>query len=68
MFRGGLTADLQRLIPVDSANDLFQMTLPDRPQDEFYSIRPYQHKDEDAIYSICQQSVENTMNLSGCLA
>merc|ERR1719431_2424292 len=31
VFRGGLTADLQRLMPVDSGNDLFLYQYPDTP-------------------------------------
>lgn len=56
MFRGGLTADLQRLIPVDSGNDLFLYKLPEVPSTSFPSIRPYVHSDEPLVYSICHQT------------
>lgn len=56
MFRGGLTADLQRLIPVDSGNDLFLYKLPEVPSTSFPCIRPYVHADEPRVYSICHRT------------
>lgn len=41
VFRGGLTSDLQRLIPVDSGNDLFVYKAPDVPTTCIYAVRPY---------------------------
>jgi len=41
VFRGGLTADLQRLMPVDSGNDLFMYQYPDHPTNIVYKIRPF---------------------------
>jgi protein O-GlcNAcase/histone acetyltransferase len=41
VFRGGLTADLQRLMPVDSGNDLFLYQFPDQPTNNIYNIRPF---------------------------
>lgn len=55
IFRGGLTSDLQRLIPVDSGNDLFIYKLPDIPTPNYYLIRPYSNADEDEIYRVCQK-------------
>ncbi len=56
VFRGGLIADLQRLIPIDSGNDLFLYKLPDVPTNTFQSIRPYDHLDEQKVYTICHAS------------
>ncbi|KAG4073125.1 hypothetical protein HA402_002514 [Bradysia odoriphaga] len=56
VFRGGLIADLQRLIPVDSGNDLFLYKLPDVPTNSFHAIRPYNHIDEPKVYTICHAS------------
>lgn len=56
VFRGGLTADLQRLIPVDSGNDLFMYKLPDVPSTSFPTIRPYVADDEPQVYAICQRT------------
>lgn len=56
VFRGGLTADLQRLIPVDSGNDLFLYKLPDVPSTSFPVIRPYTHTDEKEVFAICHKT------------
>lgn len=56
VFRGGLSADLQRLIPIDSGNDLFVYKLPDSPTTTFFSIRPYTHLDEQEVYAICHKT------------
>ncbi|CAK9801068.1 Protein O-GlcNAcase [Anthophora quadrimaculata] len=55
VFRGGLTADLQRLIPVDSGNDLFVYKAPEVPSSKIYTIRPYLVTDEDSIYAVCNK-------------
>ena len=64
MFRGGLTADLQRLMPVDSGNDLFMYMFPDHPTSLIYKIRQYRPADEDAVYRICLQTWEDGMDAS----
>lgn len=56
VFRGGLSADLQRLIPIDSGNDLFIYKLPDAPTANFFTIRPYSHMDESEVYCICHKT------------
>ncbi|XP_060528600.1 protein O-GlcNAcase isoform X2 [Cylas formicarius] len=56
VFRGGLTADLQRLIPVDSGNDLFVYKVPDVPTNRVYTIRPYLPTDEKQVYSVCTRT------------
>nr|XP_012148133.1 PREDICTED: protein O-GlcNAcase isoform X4 [Megachile rotundata] len=55
VFRGGLTADLQRLIPVDSGNDLFVYKAPEVPTSKIYTIRPYLTSDEHAVYTVCNK-------------
>ncbi|XP_043473456.1 protein O-GlcNAcase isoform X1 [Leptopilina heterotoma] len=62
VFRGGLTADLQRLIPVDSGNDLFVYKAPEVPTSEIYTIRPYLSSDEDAVYAVCNRITGCTMS------
>lgn len=52
VFRGGLTADLQRLMPVDSGNDLFIYQYPDLPTNVIYTVRSYTPEDEEACYRI----------------
>lgn len=56
IFRGGLVVDIQRLIPVDSGNDLFVYKLPETPVLGLFSIRPYNGMDEKDIYRICHQT------------
>lgn len=64
VFRGGLTADLQRLIPVDSGNDLFLYKLPDVPSTSFPAIRPYRPADEPHVYSICHRTCRDGSDCS----
>ncbi|XP_050304406.1 protein O-GlcNAcase isoform X2 [Anthonomus grandis grandis] len=59
VFRGGLTADLQRLIPVDSGNDLFVYKVPDVPTSRVYTIRPYTPADEDSVYNVCTRTCKD---------
>ena len=56
VFRGGLAADLQRLMPVDSGNDLFLYPYPDTPTAHIYTIRPYQPEDAAACYAVTLQT------------
>ncbi|XP_042870667.1 protein O-GlcNAcase-like isoform X2 [Penaeus japonicus] len=52
VFRGGLTAELQRLIPVDASNDLFVYKTPEVPLNHAYVIRPYLPEDRDKLYRL----------------
>jgi protein O-GlcNAcase / histone acetyltransferase len=56
VFRGGLIADLQRLIPVDSGNDLFLYKLPETPTLNLFTIRPYLYTDETDVYNVCHKT------------
>lgn len=56
IFRGGLVVDIQRLIPIDSGNDLFIYKLPETPVLQLFSIRPYIHTDESSVYKICHET------------
>ncbi|GLG94788.1 Uncharacterized protein GBIM_01914 [Gryllus bimaculatus] len=62
VFRGGLTADLQRLIPVDSGNDLFIYKPPDVPSSKIYTIRPYLPSDETQVYEVCRKTCLDGMD------
>uniref|UniRef100_A0A1B0C007 Uncharacterized protein n=1 Tax=Glossina palpalis gambiensis TaxID=67801 RepID=A0A1B0C007_9MUSC len=57
VFRGGLIADLQRLMPVDSGNDLFLYKLPELPTTEYHVMRPYTHLDENCVNDVCTQQL-----------
>nr|CAD7196935.1 unnamed protein product [Timema douglasi] len=67
VFRGGLTADLQRLIPVDSGNDLFVYKPPDVPS-SFYTIRPYLPMDESNVYDVCRHTCMDGMDGTECFS
>jgi protein O-GlcNAcase/histone acetyltransferase len=56
IFRGGLVVDIQRLVPVDSGNDLFVYKLPETPVLSLFNIRPYINSDENEVYKICHQT------------
>ncbi|XP_075214643.1 O-GlcNAcase isoform X2 [Lycorma delicatula] len=56
VFRGGLTADLQRLIPVDSGSDLFVYKAPDVPTSKIYTVRPFLLEDEPALSMVCRNT------------
>lgn len=59
MFRGGLTGELQRLLPLECATDLF--TYSARPvagdvMTQVFTIRPYNSSDEMAVYRVCNEA------------
>jgi len=64
VFRGGLTADLQRLMPIDSANDLFLYQYPDTPTTQLYNIRPFRDEDLDACNTVALQTWDDGMDAS----
>ena len=64
VFRGGLIADLQRLIPIDSGNDLFVYKLPETPTLNLYSIRPYSTMDEPEVFQLCHKTCRDGSDCS----
>ena len=56
---------LQRLIPVDSGNDLFMYKAPDVPTHKVYTIRPYLSMDQIQVYSVCNKTCKD--GLEDCL-
>lgn len=64
VFRGGLTADLQRLMPVDSGNDLFLYQYPDTPTSQVYNIRPFRVEDTEACHSVALHTWDDGMDAS----
>ncbi|KAK9501522.1 hypothetical protein O3M35_012229 [Rhynocoris fuscipes] len=52
VFRGGLTADLQRLIPVDGGSDLFVYKVPQTVSNTIYTIREYSSADEHDVLAL----------------
>lgn len=59
-----MIADLQRLIPVDSGNDLFIYKLPETPTLNFYLIRPYSNQDEADVFRICHKTCRDGSDCS----
>ncbi len=58
---GGLVSDLQRLLPLDSGHDLYQYKFPDVPAPLLFYVRPFQPKDEDAVYALAADAYEETI-------
>lgn len=59
VFRGGLVADLQRLIPLDVGNDLFLYKLPETSAVNLYTMRPYVYTDEAALLDVCNRTMND---------
>ncbi|KAK8385333.1 hypothetical protein O3P69_012275 [Scylla paramamosain] len=59
IFRGGLTAELQRLIPVDASNDLFVYKAPEVPARHCYVIRPYVPADRPKLFSLILHTADD---------
>lgn len=53
VFRGGLIADLQRLMPIDSGNDLFLYKQPELPLCDMFLLRQYTLIDEADVNKVC---------------
>ncbi|XP_005109147.1 protein O-GlcNAcase [Aplysia californica] len=62
VFRGGLQSELQRLLPIDSAHDLFYIKPPDYIVTKSFSLRPYKPEDEDALYLVCLKTCDDGMD------
>lgn len=62
VFRGGLQAELQRLLPIDSAHDLFYIKPPDYIVTRPYNLRTYRLADEDALYNICLKTCDDGLD------
>nr|XP_054766561.1 protein O-GlcNAcase-like isoform X1 [Lytechinus pictus] len=49
MFRGGLTGEFHRMLPLDSAADLLVRQQPRQVCSRVFTIRPFLPKDEEAV-------------------
>ncbi|XP_072026542.1 protein O-GlcNAcase-like isoform X2 [Amphiura filiformis] len=58
VFRGGLTGEFQRVLPLESASDLF-CKQPHRILSVVYTIRPYLPKDEESVYKVCLKTCDD---------
>ncbi|GFQ66490.1 protein O-GlcNAcase [Trichonephila clavata] len=61
-FLGGLTAELQHLLPLESVNDLFLYKPPETPNNKIYTIRPYLPADETQVYNVCRRTCDDGMD------
>ncbi|GFU50210.1 protein O-GlcNAcase [Trichonephila clavipes] len=62
VFLGGLTAELQHLLPLESGNDLFLYKPPETPNNKIYTIRPYLPADESQVYNVCRRTCDDGMD------
>uniref|UniRef100_H2Z2S4 protein O-GlcNAcase n=1 Tax=Ciona savignyi TaxID=51511 RepID=H2Z2S4_CIOSA len=56
VFRGGLSGEFQRLLPISSSYDLFCQALPHTPQTSTYIVRPYLPSDESSVFDVCSST------------
>ncbi|XP_068625569.1 protein O-GlcNAcase isoform X2 [Battus philenor] len=62
VFRGGLTADLRRLLPVECSGDVLRPQTT--PNGLPLTVRPYTPADEDAITVICHKTCRDGSDCS----
>ncbi|CAE1294602.1 NCOAT [Acanthosepion pharaonis] len=62
VFRGGLQAEFQHMLPIDGAHDLFLLKPPEPPVNKYYNIRPYVALDEAAVYEVCRRTCDDGMD------
>ncbi|XP_042909994.1 protein O-GlcNAcase isoform X1 [Parasteatoda tepidariorum] len=61
-FLGGLTSELQHLLPLESVNDLFLYKSPETPNNRIYTIRPYLLTDESQVYDVCRKTCDDGLD------
>ncbi|XP_076843402.1 protein O-GlcNAcase [Brachyhypopomus gauderio] len=55
VFKGGLSGEVQMLLPVGTSTELFNHPPPLFPTSRLYNIRPFQHKDKVELYRMVRQ-------------
>ncbi|KAL0969940.1 hypothetical protein UPYG_G00234850 [Umbra pygmaea] len=55
VFKGGVSGEVQMLLPIGSNSELFSHPPPLFPTSRLYNIRPYQNKDKVELYRIVHQ-------------
>ncbi|XP_051570333.1 protein O-GlcNAcase-like isoform X2 [Myxocyprinus asiaticus] len=55
VFKGGLSGEVQMLLPVGNSSELFSHPPPLFPTSRLYNIRPFQQKDKVELYQILHQ-------------
>jgi len=61
VFRGGLSGEIQRLLPVHSSFDLFCHVVPIEPQVNTYVVRPFVPDDESLLTEVCYSSLNDDL-------
>jgi len=60
VFRGGLVAEFQRMLPIEAARDLFVYGIPDLSIAlQTFMVRPYLPPDESSVYEICRKTCDD---------
>ncbi|KAK5848543.1 hypothetical protein PBY51_006148 [Eleginops maclovinus] len=54
-FKGGVSGEVQMLLPIGSSNELFTHPPPLFPTSRLYNIRPYHTKDKLELYRMVRQ-------------
>ncbi|KAL8621289.1 hypothetical protein ACOMHN_008114 [Nucella lapillus] len=67
VFRGGLQAELQRLLPIHMAHDMFLIKTPDWVIQKLYTFRPYRQEDETTVYDLCLKTCDEGVDGSDIL-
>ncbi|XP_053485412.1 protein O-GlcNAcase [Ictalurus furcatus] len=60
VFKGGLSGEVQMLLPVGTSSELFSHPPPLFPTSRLYNIRPFQHKDKVELYHMVRQLYQKT--------
>uniref|UniRef100_A0A8C1BQM0 protein O-GlcNAcase n=1 Tax=Cyprinus carpio carpio TaxID=630221 RepID=A0A8C1BQM0_CYPCA len=55
VFKGGLSGEVQMLLPVGTSSELFSHPPPLFPTSRLYNIRPFQQKDKVELYRMVRQ-------------
>ncbi|XP_047242773.1 protein O-GlcNAcase [Girardinichthys multiradiatus] len=55
VFKGGVSGEVQMLLPIGSSNELFTHPPPLFPTSRLYNIRPYHSKDKVELYRMVRQ-------------
>ncbi|KAK1796856.1 hypothetical protein P4O66_000946 [Electrophorus voltai] len=69
VFKGGLSGEVQMLLPVGTSTELFCHPPPLFPTSRVYNIRPYQQKDKVELYRMLRQlhqRARSAQDSAGC--
>ncbi|XP_062849403.1 protein O-GlcNAcase [Trichomycterus rosablanca] len=63
VFKGGLSGEVQMLLPVGTNSELFSHPPPLFPTSRLYNIRPFQNKDKVELYHMVRQLYQKTRGI-----